>query len=401
MLVTSEQIAEKLDVDAMLARATEETGLTDFGDARFIKALRSMVRCYAEDIKVDQFGLQDVHDTIVRQLVNRARFAEDLRKHPEILDEDISDPIIILGLPRSGTTKFHRMIGVDPNLLATRMWQLVNPAPFPNAIPGEPDPRIARSYEQESLLKANDNNPALRAAHLYAAEEVQEDVWLFGLTFNDNYWSSAKPKSWANVRHTMQRTDPSDLDNYKYVADLFKYLQWQQGGRKGRRWLMKHTGHIGWLPELTKTYPNATLVHAHRDPMVSIPSLIKLGTEFTRTQNAEVDPADTAEWAIERYSWLLDRYLADRDRLGLNDRIYDVAYETIRSNPMPAIREIYRRAGHELTPSSEDLMLQYENTNEQGKHGAHRYSLEEYGLSEKIIEDRFGAYIDRFIRPLK
>ena len=121
-------------------------------------------------------------------------------------------------------------------------------------------------------------------------------------------------------------------------------------------------------------------------------------TEFSRTTNADIDSSDVTRWTLEKYSRLIRRYLETRDRLGLDDRIYDVPYEQIRSDPMPAVREIYRRAGHTLTPQSEALMAQYERDNEQGKHGAHTYSLEDYGLSKAIIDEHFGDYIARFIR---
>jgi len=75
-----------------------------------------------------------------------------------------------------------------------------------------------------------------------------------------------------------------------------------------------------------------------------------------------------------------------------------VPYESIRSNPMPVFHEAYRRAGHALTPESEKLMLAYEQANEQGKHGAHSYSLEMFGLSDRIIDQYFGEYIRRFVR---
>lgn len=395
MIVSSDRVREVLDVPAMLAEARAEAGLDDFGDPRFIDALDAMCRHFAMDIQVHEQGLANTRETIVRQLVNRARFAADLAAHPEILDEDVSDPIIILGLPRSGTTKTHRMMGVDPNLLATRMWQLVNPAPFPDAPEGGPDPRIAAAIEGDKLIEASNTRQALRAGHLYGSEEVQEDLWLFGFTFNDNFYSCMRPASRAYMDYTSTRTDPSQLDNYHYVRDLLRYLQWQQGGRQGRRWLHKHVGNIGYLDELSQTYPRATLVHIHRTPMKSIASLCKLWMEWYRVDSGEVDPIWAGEWALHVFGRLMDRYLEARDRLGLD--IYDVPYETVRSDPMPAFREIYRRAGHELTPESEALMLEYERRNEQGKHGAHVYDLSDFGLSEAKIRERFGAYMDRFI----
>ena len=102
MLVSHVELANALDADKLLADARQISGMIDFGDERFIVALRRMTECYIQDVQVDQRGLRLVRDTIVRQLVNRARFAADLKAHPEIREEDVSDPIVILGVPRLG-----------------------------------------------------------------------------------------------------------------------------------------------------------------------------------------------------------------------------------------------------------------------------------------------------------
>jgi len=109
-----------------------------------------------------------------------------------------------------------------------------------------------------------------------------------------------------------------------------------------------------------------------------------------------VTPAEIAPLLVRRQIDMINRYVEARERLDLDDRIYDVPYEQIRNNPMPVFREIYRRAGHTLTRESEELMLQYERANEQGKHGAHSYSLEQFGLTEEMIRRDFGAYMERF-----
>jgi len=397
MRVDNKTIAAALDADQLLKEASEISGLSDFGDPRSIDALRVMVTCYAQDLRVDAGGLNTVRNTIIRQLVNRARFAHDLALHPEILDEDVSDPIIIMGQPRSGTTKTHRMLGVDPNLLKTFTWQLTNPAPFPDAEPKKPDPRVEAANYQEELIQASNTNPALRAGHLFASEEIQSDIYLFGFTFNCNTMSSGRPPSPSYYEYTLNRTSPSELDNYKYIKSLFQYLQWQQGGRRRRRWLMKHEAHHGRLDEVLAVYPNATLVHLHRDPRVSIPSLLKLMIESYKAINPDVTGDDISPLIIRRAVDTTRRYLEARDRLGLDDRIFDVKYEQVRSNPMPVFHEIYRRAGHTLTPESEALMLKYERENEQGKHGDHKYSLEQFGLTGEVVRRDFGAYIDRFI----
>ena len=399
MLVSYTDKRSALDADAVLADARHIAGLTYFGDDRFMDALHAMLDCYAQDIQVDELGLVRVRETIVRQLVNRARFERDLVQHPEIRDEDVCDPIVILGMPRSGTTKMHRMLGVDPNLLKTYMWQMLNPAPFPGWERGGPDARIAAARSDEPLIQATEENPALRAGHVYGAEEVQSDLWLAALTFNDTFYSSFRPPSPAYHHYLLERERPSNRDNFEYVAGLYRYLQWQQVGRKNRRWLMKNEALLGFVGDFLQVHPNATFVHLHRDPRVAIPSLVKLTTEMSRPLFDDITPSDMVFTIVERLSILSHRYLRLRDQLELDDRILDVPYEKIRNDPMPVYRELYRRAGHELTAESEALMLAYERENEQGKHGAHVYSLEMFGLSDRIIEQHFSQYIRRFIEP--
>ena len=398
MLVSHADLASAFDADRLLADARQISGLTDFGDERFIVALRAMAACYIQDVQLDREGLRLVRDTIVRQLVNRARFAADLKAHPEIREEDVSDPIVILGMPRSGTTKTHRMLGADPNLLKTFMWQLVNPAPFPDWDGKGRDPRIAAARSDDPLIQANDDNPELRAGHHYAEEEVQSDLWLLALTFNDNFFSSWRPPSPAFYHYLIDRTYPSDRDNFEYAGQLYRYLQWQQGGRRGRRWLFKNESLLNSVDDFLEVHPKATFLHVHRDPHVSIPSLLKLGTEFSRPYFADIEARDIAHTLVDRFSRYAHRYMATRDRLQLGDRIMDVQYEQIRSNPMPAFRELYERAGHVLTPESEQLMLGWESANEQGKHGAHKYALADFGLTDRVIDQYFGEYIRRFIK---
>lgn len=398
MIISREEKAQAFNADSLLADARQQSGLSYFGDERFIVALRKMTECYIQDVQVDANGLGLVRETIVRQLVNRARFEADLKAHPEIMEEDVSDPIVILGMPRSGTTKTHRMLGVDTNLLKTYMWQLVNPAPFPGWDGTGRDPRIAAARVGDPLIQASDDNAELRAGHHYGEEEVQSDLWLLALTFNDNFFSSWRPPSPSYYHYMIDRTYPSERDNFEYAAGLYRYLQWQQGGRNGRRWLFKNESLLGYVDEFIKAHPKATFLHLHRDPLSSIPSLIKLGTEFSRPYLADIEARDVIHTLVDRFSYYAQRYMAIRDKHDLGDRIMDVQYEQIRSNPMPVFREAYERAGHVLTPESEQLMIDYERANEQGKHGAHKYALEDFGLTERVIDQYFGEYVRRFIK---
>jgi len=396
----NEDLRQKLDARKLMQQACDESGLSDFGDEGFALPLGKQLDCFARDANFHAAGLKDFQEEVVRDLINRLRFQQDLKRHPEILDEDVSDPIIILGLPRSGTTKMQRMLGTDTNLLKTYAWQTRYPAPFPDAVPGQPDPRILASALGDSIYAQK--NTEVRAAHYMAAEQVDEDWKVFTYEFNDWYQFVRNPsRSWHDW--IISRKEPPDIGNYLYARSIFQYLQWQQGGRGNRRWLMKSCGHLAHMEELITVFPKATLVHVHRHPGTCLPSFAKLTFDIGALRVADADPKFIGEKILDWEKTSISRYLATRDRLGLDSRIFDVPYDQIRSDPMPIFREIYRRAGHTLTAEAERGMLQWEKENEQGKHGQHIYSLEQFGLSEQKIDDAFGEYLRRFInieRPL-
>ena len=160
---------------------------------------------------------------------------------------------------------------------------------------------------------------------------------------------------------------------------------------------MKHEGLYGFMDDFLTVHPNATFPHVHRDPHTTIASMLRLGAEIGRPYLADMTGSDHMLHVIERLSRMLHRYMWLRDHLNFDDRIVDMAYEQIRSDPMPAFRKLYERAGHELTPACAELMLEYERANEQGKHGAHTYSLEMFGLTDRMIDQYFAEYLCRFI----
>lgn len=392
-----EALRRELDIKQLMHEAQQQAGLSDYGDEHFVISLTKLLDCVARDCNFHAAGLKEFREEVVRDLVNKLRFRNDLKLHPEILDEDVSDPIMIIGMPRCGTTKTQRMVGTDPSLLKTYSWQFLNPAPFPGTMRGQtPDPRLVAACQGDASLLYSEVEE-VHAGHHMAADQIDEDWTLFEHTFNDWYPLCRMPiPSWHEW--VMSRKEPSDLDNYEYVRSLFQYLQWQQGGRQDRRWLMKSCGHLAYMEELLQVFPNATVVHIHRDPRVCTPSLAKLLLDVWGLRVSDVDPKQVGEIVLDWERISMDRYLATRARMKLDDRIYDVPYDQIRSDPMPVYREIYRRAGHVLTTDAEQRMRQWEKENEQGKHGKHVYSLEQFGLSEKLIDETFEEYIRHFIR---
>ena len=376
-------------------RATsEETGLTNFG-SDFLEPLTMLVQSAAREVKFSQIGLMAFKADMHRMLVNRLRFEEDLRLHPEILGEDISDPIIILGLVRTGTSKLQRMMSADPQVQALKFWRVFNPARFPNGDTSDkftPDPRIEVARQAATMLQAM--APDYMAAHPTLAEDVEEELLLLMFTFENivHYLTTPAPSyyRWVVTR---------DLrGSYRYLGRLLKYLQWQDGGRVGkfggRPWIMKSPLHLGNLDALLEVFPKATLVHCHRDVTEIIPSFCKLNEAGWRIKTDDIDLHELGRSMIEVWSTEMNKYLKLRKALVSHVEILDVTYAQIETDPMPIIHELHRRAGRTLSDDSVTAMHKWSDDNPKHRFGKNSYSMERYGLTGEMIEGAFSEYIE-------
>jgi Sulfotransferase family len=390
-----EALRRELDADQLIQAARDRAGLSDFGDNHFVEPLNKLLDCAASEVDFHVQGLEGFKSSVVRWLVNRLRMEDDIKKHPEILQEDVSDPIIITGLGRSGTTKLHKMLSAPDSVQKTLFWRIWNPARFPDAVAGQPDPRIAAAGSS-NLVSAD--NPVMDAAHHIEEQEVEEEWVAYMMTFQDWSWNVMLP---TPAYFDWVMSQPS-IEPFRYMKTVLQYLQWQDGGRAGklgrRPWILKNVAYITNIDSLLACYPNATLVHAHRDPRANMPSWAKLMSASWSVHCTSFDPHFLGAEAVRNWSVAMSRYLEMRDRLKLDDRILDVNYDTIRQDPMSVIKKIYHRAGLNMSAETEQKMAQWHATNEQGRYGKHEYSLEEFGMSEASVDQAFAEYIRRFIK---
>lgn len=378
-------------IERLSADAQQITGLSDFGPFEWKTALRKLLSCIETEMPLGEQGNAVIKADVVRILVNRLRMQADINRHPEILDEDVSDPFVIIGLPRSGTTKLHKMLSAPDNVQKTLFWRLWNPAPFPDARPGTIDPRIAAMGSSSLLTK---DNPVADAAHHMEECEVEEEGVLYQMTFKDYAWDQILTiPSYFN----WVMSEPS-IDTYRYVKTVFQYLQWQDGGKRGRPWVFKSVAYIANLESLLACYPKATLIQPHRDPRRCLPSFAKFTHGLTGMYIDQMDKHRHGSEALRTWTIAIERYMDARHRLNLDDRIIDVDYEQVRSDPMSIMQMAYELSPYELNVHTREKMLEWHNSNEQGRYGKHRYSLQEFGLHEDDIERGFGKYSRRFIR---
>ncbi|RMD85262.1 MAG: sulfotransferase [Candidatus Dadabacteria bacterium] len=382
-----------LDEQSILAEALERAGRSRFADESFRTPLRVLLQSLDEEANLNAAGRASMRARIVDLLVNRLRLEEYLERHPEIREEEIGDPLVIVGLPRTGTTMLHRLLSCDPEANSVAWWENRNPAPFPGTdLSRGPDPRIAAAHEQvRQILEAV---PELAAIHPWDPEGPDEEILLLEHSF-----LSTTPGSMAYVPSYDRWMKAQDhTPAYQYLKLMLQFLQWQkrQAGRARRRWVLKTPHHLGFIEYLFATFPGARIVQTHRDPIQTIASVSSMYYALWKLAADDPDPHLVGRYCKEHYSQMLRHCMEVRDRMDPG-RFLDVDYRRFVRDPLAEVRRIYEWLG---LPLGEELIAQMQwwiEENRRDKRAPHEYTLEKFGLSEDEIRREFAEYRARYI----
>ena len=312
-----------------------------------------------------------------------------IRRHPEILQVQIDRPIIIAGLPRSGTTHLVNILAADPRLRSMQLWETMEPIPAPGdvAAPGNPDPRFLRTQETWGAFEAV--LPLMPAMHEMAPDHVHEDIELQGIDFSSYLpeWQS-RPYRWRDYYYAHDQRP-----HYAYGRKVLQALTWLKGPN---RWVMKSPPHMENLPALDATYPDATVIVTHRDPVAVIQSAITMLAYGDRIRRRTIDLGELASYWIERVEHLLRACVRDRDAVPV-ERSIDVRFHEYMADQTAVIRRVYAMSGLALTAGTESRIGGYLAANPRGKHGQVVYDLAgDFGVDVAALRKRFGFYYERF-----
>jgi hypothetical protein len=380
-----------LDARALKEEARRRTGLADFGDPAHEEPLRRLLHALDHEAALHEQGRLGQCERIVGLLVNRLRTEEAVRRQPEILEERITAPLVIVGLPRTGTTMLHRMLASDPRLHALLWYESRQPAPVPGQDPTQPDPRIAEAErEVEAMLDAS---PELIAAHPMDAHAPDEEIMLVEHSF-----LSTNPEAFCRVPSFAAWREAQDLTpGYACLDRLLRYLQWQKRARgdRGRRWILKTPFHLGHMDVLLRTYPDARIVWPHREPVQSLPSLASLIHSLRVLGSDQVDPVEVGrEWS-GKFQRAIERCLDVR--AAHEERFLDLRYEALVADPLAQAARIYAFAGLDLPDEVSERMRRWAVENAREKRPVHRYTLERFGFDEAGLRRDFARYRERFL----
>lgn len=379
------------DPDLLIAEARRRTGLDDLGDPRFRPPMERLLESLERDANLNAEGRAAWRERVIGNLTTRLGAEALIAEHPEILEERIVAPLVIVGPTRSGTTRLHRLLSVDPRHFAVSWWENRRPVPHPGSDWRRDDPRVAEARaEVRQVLAAA---PQMRSIHPWDPLGPDEDALLC-----EHAFLSYVPESTAHVptyRDWMQDVDVTSA--YDFLARMLRVLQWQkrERGEPGERWVLKTPQHLGFIETLCRVFPDARIVQTHRDPLAAVPSAASMYSTLWRIGSDVVDLAAAGCQCRDRLELDLARCLAFRAREP--ERFFDVWFDEMDRDSVGPVERLYDWLGTPFLTETRARLERWLVDNAREKRPPHRYGFETFGLAEEDLLRRFADYRERFI----
>ncbi len=380
----------RLDKNALCGAALASTGRKSFYDFGFEPALDALLKALSQEARLNDVGMGFHETRVTHLLINRLNIESWVERHPEILTEVIKRPIVVVGLPRTGTTLLHRTIATDKTLLAPMWYEVRQPAPL-NLDFEVNDERIAVSEaEVSAMLEAA---PGLAAIHPMDARAPDEEIMLL-----EHAFMSTVPECYAHMpQYGAGLYQQDQTPGYDYLYLCLQFLQWQKRrkGQTGQRWLLKTPHHLHYPEFLFKRFPDAHVIQTHRHPIDVIPSygsmLAALAGPFSGALDTQALAQDWArKWALG-LNKTMDYRAAHPDAQYL-----DLYFERTVGDPKSEIRKIYGFTELELTRETLQEMAHWRAFNERESRPEHHYQAADFGFDAQGIGQQFSRYIETY-----
>jgi hypothetical protein len=353
-----------LTAESLMTEASANTGLTDFGaDNRWEKHFRKLLESIETEAKLTPFGRILTRSDFIIYLEARLRITEEYKKHPEIEDEVIKEPVFIIGFGRSGTTILQEVLSHDPQFRSVQKWESLFPVPAPEAATYMTDPRIQKAQELSDVVHAA--SPEWATMHAWAGNLPVEDIEFTYPAFLSEVWATA----FQVPSYEKYFSEQDVSEHFEWHKRTLKLLQWKY---KGKHWLLKNPTHLPRIPQLLEAYPDAKIIFTHRDPIASGDSVVNvLGVIlYWRTD----DPYGGG---------VLDEWILADDRAALWDNCIDwietgiikkgsysnFIYKTFMDDPMAMMEKTYRELGLDIDPAVFKAMNDHLQARHQSTHG--------------------------------
>ena len=378
-----------LDSKQIIDAAKNHTNLEYFGNPLFLEGFECLIQSINEEADLNDIGIEAQQHRLVGILANLLRIEDACIQHPEILNEKIKSPVVIVGLPRTGSTMTHRLLASDPRHTAMLWWEGRYPAMLPNEVRGHPNERMEMGKaEVEAVMQAS---PEALTIHPWDYKGADEEILLLEHTF-----FSTVPESFMRLPTYSKWVESQDhIHAYAQLKKMLQYLQWQNPGRDKRRWVLKSPHHLGFIDKLLKIFPDSKVIQTHRDPLKTVPSFCSMCSNLFEPLTNSYDKNQIGRHWAHKLAKVLNHCMQVSN---LNkENFLNLEFNKMIQDPILEMEEVYNFIDEDFNDQAENAMNAWKEEN-QHEMGAHQYSLEEFGLESSFIDSYFSEYINQYIR---
>ena len=378
-----------LNSNQILSNAKKITGLSSLGNPLFIEGFETLIKSINEEADLNEIGIQAQQHRLTGLLTNLLLIDEAIKKNNEILKEKIISPVVIVGLPRTGSTMTHRLLAADPNHTAMLWWEGRNPAMLKNEIRGNPEERMALGKAEVDAVVAA--SPDALKIHPWDYKGADEEVLLLEHTF-----FSTVPESFMRLPSYSKWIEKQDhIHAYKQLKIILQYLQWQNPGREKQRWILKSPHHLGFIDKLLHVFPDSKVIQTHRDPHKTVPSFCSMCANLFEPLTNTYDKNMIGNHWANKLAKVLEHCM-NISKANPN-HFLNLEFNKMIKDPLTEMKAVYDFINEDFNNQTENAMKAWK---EENKHemGAHHYSLEEFGLESSFIDDHFKDYINQYIK---
>jgi hypothetical protein len=366
--------------------AAQETRLSAFGDAPLEEGLEVLCRALNQEARLNEPGFAAARSELTGIRIQRLKVEDWYRQAPEIQEQSFASPLMVVGLPRSGTSALSQLLAQDPHNRSIRRWEGAEPTPPPDIRTEADDERIKATQDQLDARHAA--APQLMAMNPITVDDPTESLCFLRYCFSSLHFAGIynvpSYETWA-LYCDMRPA-------YRYLVRVLKLLQWR---RPPTRWNLKYPLDLFYLDAIAQVIPDARLVWAHRDPVRAVPSVASLLATRRKPFTDHVDKSalGRAEFALRLEQ--VQRGLRYRDTPGALP-IADVYHADLVSEPIGCVQQLYEHLSLEMTESFHDALQRRIAERPKGKFGDHSYTAEEFGLTDTELREAFAGYTGRF-----
>ena len=378
-----------LDVERLVDRARADTGLSEFGDPALFDRLTAQVEAVEADAGLSGLGRYIVHNRLLGLLRSRLRFEDFATRHPEVQEVVIEPPVVVVGLPRSGTTHLVNLLAADSRLRCMPWWEVAEPTPVLGDGPGPDgvDPRYRRSLETYEVSRAA--APLTALMHDRPPWSIEEECELMDLDLCSYVleWHARVP-AWRD--HYLR------LDHRAHYAFLRRELQVLSYLRGPNRWVLKTPQHLEHLGPLLETFPDATIAFTLRDPVAVLQSAVTMLAYGDRLRRLHIEADELVAYWVDRVERLLRAAVRDADLIPVGQRV-DVEFSAFMADDLAMATTILTAAGLEVTERCRRELATYLAGNPRGKEGRIVYDLRtDFHLDPADLYRQFAFYFEAF-----